>query len=246
MIGRPLLRVDTVTSTMDVARTLLAHGAAPGTAVLAGYQSAGRGRANRTWAETPPWSAILCSFITASTRPPAELGVLSLFWGWAVAATVEAFTDRPATIKWPNDVLVDGKKITGILTMSMYLPDGPRQITGIGLNISSTAADLPSTGTSLALVTGHAPKLDAVLPVFFANLSRALELADDRTTDHLATLVLPRLAFLGEEVSVQDGDRTQTGTLTGLDPDGALCLTLSNGATTRIVAGDLTRGPRPA
>lgn len=245
MIGRPLLRLDTVTSTMDVARTLLAHGATPGTAVLAGHQSAGRGRANRTW-QTPPWSAVLCSFITASQRPPAELGVLSLLWGWAVAETVEEFTNRSVTIKWPNDVLVDGKKISGILTTSTPRPEGPRQVTGIGLNVSSAAADLPATATSLALINGHPLSVDQVLPLFFANLNRALALADDREGDHLATLVQPRLAFLGEGVSVQDGDRVASGTLTGLDPDGALRLTPPDGSVTRIVAGDLTRGPRPA
>ena len=245
MIGRPLVRLDTVTSTMDVARNLLNNGATPGTAVLAGFQSAGRGRSNRSW-ETPPWSAILCSFITASQRPPAELGVLSLLWGWAVAETVESFTDRPAQIKWPNDVLVDNRKICGILTTSTTRPEGARQVTGIGVNVSSTANDLPPTAISIALVARTAPVLDDVQTVLLSNLNRALVLADDRSTDHLASLVQPRLAFLGEEVLVQDGDRTVSGTLSGLDPDGALRLALADCATVRIVAGNLTRGPRPA
>lgn len=243
MIGRPLIRLDSVSSTMDVARELLAQGANPGTAVLAGYQTAGRGRANRSW-ETPPWSAVMVSFITANQRPPSEIGVLSLLWGWAVGETVESFADAVASIKWPNDVLVEGKKITGILTTNSVWPGGQRQVTGIGLNVSSTAADLPPTGTSLALLTGTAPSIDEVLETLFANLNQALEFAADDTTNHLATLVEPRLAFRGEAVAVQDGERHLSGTLDGLESDGALRLLGPDHRPVRIVAGDLTRGPR--
>ena len=243
MIGRPLLRLESVGSTMDIARTLLALGATPGTAVLAGYQTAGRGRVNRTW-ETPPGSAILCSFITASQRPPAHLGVLSLLWGWAVAETVEAVAGRLAAIKWPNDVLVDGRKIAGILTTGTSGPAGARQITGIGMNVRATEADLPETATSLAMLGGPVPAFDDVLMHLFSCLDNALMLAEDLDVDHLATKVFPRLAFRGEPVVIQDGDRIISGTLDGLDPDGALRLSVSDGATVRIVAGDLTRGPR--
>jgi BirA family biotin operon repressor/biotin-[acetyl-CoA-carboxylase] ligase len=161
-----------------------------------------------------------------------------------VAETVDAFVGERATIKWPNDVLVDGKKIAGILTTNSLGPNGQAQITGIGLNVSTTATDLPSTGTSLAVLTGSAPHLDEVLETLFVHLNQALVLANDLDKHYLATLVEPRLAFQGEEVTVQDGGRAVTGTLAGLDVDGALRLSQPDGSTARIVAGDLTRGPR--
>jgi BirA family biotin operon repressor/biotin-[acetyl-CoA-carboxylase] ligase len=243
VIGRPLIRFDRVSSTMDVARALLANGAKAGTVVQAGYQTAGRGRASRAWT-TPPWSAVLLSFLTASQRPAHELGVLSLLWGWAVAETVDAFAGQGATIKWPNDVLVGGQKIAGILTTNSMGPMGQAQVTGIGLNVSMAAADLPPTGTSLALVCGAAPPLDLVLENLLLHLNQALVFVNDASTDHLATLVEPRLAFRGEEVTVQDGDRVALGTLEGVDLDGALRLMRPDGRFARIVAGDLTRGPR--
>jgi BirA family transcriptional regulator, biotin operon repressor / biotin---[acetyl-CoA-carboxylase] ligase len=243
VIGRPLIRLDAVSSTMDVARILLANGAQVGTTVLAGYQSAGRGRSSRQW-ETQPGAAILTSFITASRRPVTDLGVLSLLWGWAVASTVESFTERSVTIKWPNDVLVDGRKIAGILTTNVIVPGGHHQITGIGLNVTAGEVDLPPTGTSLAMVCNECPALDDVFMVLVNNLDQALALADDTATDHLPMHVQPRLAMLNETITVQDADRSVVGRLRGVDASGALQLILADGEIVRIVAGDLTRGPR--
>ncbi|HYJ13116.1 MAG TPA: biotin--[acetyl-CoA-carboxylase] ligase, partial [Thermomicrobiales bacterium] len=190
MIGRPLIRIGEVSSTMDVARTLLTNGASPGTAVLTGHQTAGRGRANRSWA-SPPWSAVLLSFITACQRPAHELGVLALLWGWAVAETVDSFVGGTASIKWPNDVLVNGQKIAGILTTNSLRQGEQFQITGIGLNISTAAGDLPLTGTSIALLTGTTPLLDEVLETLFVYLNQALVLGNDVDAHHLAMLVEP-------------------------------------------------------
>lgn len=244
-IGRPLLRLETVTSTMDVARTLLVEGAPAGMTVLAGYQSAGRGRSGRVW-EASPWSSILMSFLTASRRPPGELGLLSLCWGVAVAETVETFIDAPARIKWPNDVQVAGQKISGILVQNIPWRGTHWQVTGVGLNIRGSRNSLPERATSLAQLRGDLPVLNEVLSVLLVRLNTAFAAFEQRDHDLVERLVLPRLAMRGEAVSVADGGRQTAGTLTGLEPDGALLLTDAAGQVRRIVAGELTRGPRLA
>ncbi len=244
-IGRPLIRLDQVTSTMDLARQLANEGATPGTAVMAGYQSQGKGRAGRQW-HAAPWSSILVSFITASQRPMQSLGLLSLAWGLAVAETVDTFTGRRSEVKWPNDVLIDRRKVAGILVTNGALSGTSdyRQVTGIGLNCSIMEADLPPTATSLAIEIGRAPVFEEVLRELFDRLGSvfaSLESGDERCIlDRLGQ----RLASMGEQVQVQDGDRTHAGIVRGIDPRGALLLEDASGAVQSIVAGDLTRGPR--
>ncbi len=246
-VGRPLIRLDDVTSTMDLARHLANRGATPGTVVLAGYQSQGKGRAGRHW-QAAPWSSILLSFITASDRPMASLGLLSLAWGVAVAETVDTFIDRRSQVKWPNDVLVDGRKVAGILVTNGVVPGttGYRQVTGIGLNCSASHGDLPSTATSLAIEAGAPPDFEAVLRELFVRLETvraAFEAGDDRAILHRLER---RLANLGEQVQVQDGDRVHEGIVRGVDHHGGLLLEEGAGRVRAIVSGDLTRGPRKA
>jgi BirA family biotin operon repressor/biotin-[acetyl-CoA-carboxylase] ligase len=244
-IGRPLIRLDQVTSTMDLARQLANQGAAPGTAVLAGYQSQGKGRAGRQW-NAAPRSSILVSFITASQRRMDSLGLLSLAWGLAVAETVDTVTGSQSQVKWPNDVLVNGRKVAGILVTNGIQPGtgAYRQVTGIGLNCSTQEPDLPASATSLAIETGQAPNFDLVLRELFRRLESVyatLESGDERSVlDRLAQ----RLAFMDELVLVQDGNRSQSGIVRGVDHQGALLVEDASGTIQHIVAGDLTRGPR--
>lgn len=244
-IGRPLIRLGETTSTMDVARALANQGATPGTTVLAGHQTQGRGRAGRTWI-APPWSAITLSFITASRRPMESLGLLSLAWGLAVAETVDAFTGGRSQVKWPNDVLVDGRKIAGILVTNGAVPGTTeyRQVTGIGLNRANLPGDLPPAGTSLAIETGGAPAEGDVLSELLVRLNLVWSQFESGTHDVIVDRIQRRLAYRGEQVHVRDGDRGHAGVVRGIDPRGALLMEDAAGVTRAIVAGELTRGPR--
>lgn len=245
-IGRPLIRLDEVTSTMDLTRQLANQGATPGTAVLAGYQSQGRGRAGRQW-QAAPWSSILVSVITASERPMQALGLLSLAWGVAVAETIDAFTGRHSQVKWPNDVLIDGRKVAGILVTNGALPggNGYRQVTGIGLNCSSSREELPDTATSLAIEAGTAPDFEDVLRELFAGLESVHATFESGNDRSILDLLNRRLANMGEQVRLQDGERVHAGIVRGVDNGGALLLEDASGAVRAIVSGELTRGPRP-
>jgi BirA family transcriptional regulator, biotin operon repressor / biotin---[acetyl-CoA-carboxylase] ligase len=244
-IGRPLIRVAETTSTMDLAMQFALRGASSGTVVLAGHQTSGRGRSGRAW-DAPPWSSLLLSIISHSARDPRSLGLLSLLLGVAVADTVHAMTGQAPSIKWPNDVLVNGRKIAGILVLNKALPglNGPCLITGIGLNVNTSASDLPETGTSLAIETGHAPGLDDVLGILLANLSEIVDRFERDDTAQLMARVNHLLAYRGELVFVEDGARVLEGRIQGVDFLGALILETTAGETLRVVAGELTRGPR--
>ncbi len=244
IVGRPLIRVDEVTSTMDLAVRLATSGATSGTTVLAGHQTAGRGRAGRRW-ETVPRSSILMSFVAHTQRPHNVLGALSLLLGLAVADTVDTFTGEMAMIKWPNDVLVEGRKIAGILVVTKASP-GERTlclICGIGLNVNDGPSRLPDTATSLAIASGKTHALDDVLSALLDNLTNTMNRFEARDTDESWRHVEARLAFRGEMVRVEDGHRTHQGILRGVSSAGLLELDLSSGEKVTLAAGDLTRGP---
>lgn len=149
-------------STNDVARQLAEHGAPPGTVVIAEEQTAGRGRMGRRWS-APYGRALLISFILRPPPPRRSIRVpttIPILVGLAVARAIEAVTNLPIGLKWPNDVVVPGTgKVAGILcegalgeSVSEYV------IAGVGINVSQTEADLPEDvrgqATSLVHATG--------------------------------------------------------------------------------------------
>src|SRR5690242_6705134 len=121
---------------MDLVAALADDGAPEGSCVVTDEQTAGRGRAGRTWV-APPGTCILLSALLKPDVPPERLGQLSILLAVAVARLVERQAGRGAKIKWPNDVLVDGAKISGVLA-NARLPAGgtPRVTIGIGLNVN--------------------------------------------------------------------------------------------------------------
>jgi BirA family transcriptional regulator, biotin operon repressor / biotin---[acetyl-CoA-carboxylase] ligase len=123
-----------------------------GLVLVADHQTAGRGRLDRVWV-TPPRAALTVSLLVAPDRVPvARWPWLPLLTGLAVVDAVAASTGLQASLKWPNDVLVHGRKLAGILSERIERPGGAAAVVGVGLNVSSTRAELPvATATSLAL-----------------------------------------------------------------------------------------------
>jgi len=230
---------------MEIAGELARLGAPAGATVLASSQSSGRGRTGRAWT-APPGSSILMSFIAYPLRDRTELGALSLLFGLAVADTVGTFGAGPTAIKWPNDVLVNGRKIAGILVTTRVRQGcrRPTLITGIGLNVNTQASDLPEQATSIAIEAGPQP-LDEVLVVLCGLLTSTLRLFDQGAEEELRRRLEAQLAYKDEMVTIEDGLTTVTGLFRGVAANGALILESATGEFVRVVAGDLTRGPRP-
>src|SRR5947209_4329638 len=139
-LGRRVLVFDRLASTSTLAAELAADPANDGVAVLADEQTAGRGQHGRTWT-APPRSGVLLSLLLF---PPNELRRPAVLTAWAAVAvceTVRRVTGVPARIKWPNDVLLRGRKVCGIL-----IEQGRGTVVGVGLNVLQTAEELASAG----------------------------------------------------------------------------------------------------
>lgn len=247
-VGRPLWHYERVDSTMPLAHELAAAGAPDGSAILAEEQTGGRGRRGRPWV-APAGSAILCSLLF---RPPLradELFLLTAAVSVGLCAGIEGATGARPAIKWPNDLLLDGRKLAGILTESRFAGATPdHAVVGFGLNVSVRPADLPALPgavppTSLAIALGRAPGRPALLRAVLEGIDRAYDLLWRGRRDELREGWMARLAGIGSAVRVETDAGPQEGVFAGVAPDGALVLTTAAGQV-RILAGDVVLGPR--
>jgi BirA family transcriptional regulator, biotin operon repressor / biotin---[acetyl-CoA-carboxylase] ligase len=233
-VGPAIVRVGRVDSTQSVAFALAADGAPDRTVVLADSQAAGRGRRGRAWLDEPGGS-LLVSVLLRPALPPAQLPMLSLAAGLAVADALDEATGVAARLKWPNDVLVDGRKIAGILLESR-LGTTPLVVLGIGVNLAQRTFPpiLQERATSVVRETGRIVEREAVL----AALLRALDRHRDALEHGKLAQVLDgwraRSATLGRTVSV-DGVQ---GIAVDVDDDGAL-LVDDGTRRRRVVAGEI-------
>lgn len=250
--GRPLESHASIDSTNRRAAHWAAEGAAEGSVVVAEFQTAGRGRQGRAWSARAGQN-LMCSVVLRPRLPAERLSLVTLAASVAVADAVAAVTAplMPA-IKWPNDVLLNGRKCCGmLLESSIGHPTAlPRPvILGIGLNVnqdsfpSDVAAGAACPPTSLLLETGRAVPRAALLARLLAALEAqyASLLEDDGTAVRAAYEA--RLAALGTAVTLRrlgTGARV-TGTVRGVTPTGALRLDTARGPRT-FVAGEVTFG----
>ncbi len=212
-LGNPRAHFRLTDSTNARAREFAGRGAPDGTLVTASEQSAGRGRQGRTWS-APAARALLCSIVV---REPPRL--LPLAAGVAVAEVAEV-GGPDAAIKWPNDVLVDGRKVGGIL-VEARMQEG-WAVVGIGLNVALRPEDFPADLRERAGTLGLEPS--AIEPTLDA-LLRALERWLEADADAVLDAVRARDALLGR--AVRWGG--QTGTGAGIDGDGRLVVRTDSG-----------------
>lgn len=238
---------QTLTSTMDRAGIFARAGAPEGIVVMSDEQTAGRGRAGRAW-HSPAGTALYVTLLLRPSVPPPALATLPLLAGVAVAEALESLTGASVQLKWPNDVWLgndpDHRKVAGILlTSAISAQSVSHVLCGIGVNLTTPLDLLPPDGTSVLAATGKTVRprevLDALLPAFADRYSAYQESAGQPSLDAWCA----RAAMLGEIVTVQDAGQARTGQFTGIDTDGALLLE-QDGVVHRVVAGDLTRGPR--
>ncbi len=224
-LGRPRLHVREIDSTNERARALAVAGAPHGTVVTAGVQTAGRGRQGRTWT-APPGTALLLSLVVRELDP-----LLPLRAGLAVAD----LAGPAARVKWPNDVLVDGRKVAGIL-VEARLQEGWAVI-GIGINAAVDVAQLPPELRDRAGTLGRSPdELEPTLIELLGALERRLE---EPAAASVAAL-RERDALLGQPVTWAEG----AGTGAGVDEQGRLRVALADGSDVLLDAGEVHLGER--
>jgi BirA family transcriptional regulator, biotin operon repressor / biotin---[acetyl-CoA-carboxylase] ligase len=217
--------LDAAPSTNAVAADRARDGAPHGLVMVAEHQTAGRGRLDRAW-ETPARAALTFSVLLRPRVPAAEWPWLPLLAGHALAIALRE-AEVPATLKWPNDVLVGEHKVAGILLERIDTRDGPAAVLGIGLNVSTTAAELPvETATSVALATGSAPDRTELLTRLLTRLVDeydAWEAGGTGRTEALRAAYTDACVTVGREVRVElPGGDVRTGTARGIDAGGRL------------------------
>lgn len=236
---RPARFYPQIGSTNDVAMEWLSHGASNGSVVIADEQVKGRGRLGRTW-HTPPGTALIVSVIL---HPDAtHLQQLTMLGALAICDMLDHLGIEQVSIKWPNDVQVNGKKVSGVLPEVHW--EGTRLagvVLGIGINVRTdfSATDLAHHATSIEPALGRpVQRLDllkdllARIDYWFARLG----------TDALFENWQRRLITLGQTVHVESQGRLVNGVAHSVDSSGALMVTGDEGRLHRILAGDVGLG----
>ena len=242
VFGHPLAHRPDVDSTQEWGRTEARNGAPEGAVFLTDYQTSGRGRLGRTWL-APPCSSVLASLLV---RPGASLYPrLFMIGGLAAVMAIEADCGVPCSIKWPNDVLIKGMKVAGVLTEGGFVGAVPDfSLVGIGINVNLDPATLAPTrypATSLSHEVGTAvdrERLIADLLLWFERLY-----AEPAESDAIPNLWRARLDILGRPVTIVSNGEAVEGTATNVDSTGALTLTLPSRERRTFVAGDVSLSP---
>ena len=230
-------------STNTYARQLAEAGAREGEIVIAEAQTQGRGRLGRRW-QSPPFTNLYLSVILRPQFPPAQAPQITLTAAVALAETVASFIAQPATIKWPNDILVGGKKLAGILSEASC--DAERLhyvILGIGANLNYAIDLMPEEirerATSIAHITGNAVSRESFLRRLIQDLDRCYGELEDSGFAALARRWQAHFNLRDRRVRVELLDQVVEGWARGIDGDGALLVEDDKGRQQRVIAGDV-------
>jgi BirA family biotin operon repressor/biotin-[acetyl-CoA-carboxylase] ligase len=238
-----ILRFDELDSTNSEAARQARLGAAEGTCILANRQTAGRGRHGRTWV-SEDGAGLYFSIVLRPALEMSRLPLITLMAGVAVLETLTLLGLTP-DIKWVNDVLINGRKIAGILSEAVETPAGTAVIVGIGINITSShlAGELCGSATSIEAETGSilwaddlAQLLTSELARFYAQLS-----APGGSEAILDAWQRRSTYFRGKTVRVTLETETIEGVTDGLEDNGALRVAVGDGSVRIVHAGDVQR-----
>ncbi|MFQ5700457.1 MAG: biotin--[acetyl-CoA-carboxylase] ligase [Acidobacteriota bacterium] len=247
VMGREVVCFDTIDSTNKVLRQAAARGAVEGTVVIANEQTGGRGRLNRTWV-SPPGVGIYLSILLRPPGPPGPVHLFTFLPAVATARALRHVSGLPVFIQWPNDVMLRGRKIAGILSELRGAENRSREvIIGIGINVNHTAADFPvgirDSATSLALSSGRRFSRTAVVQCLLREMDQGYALLHSPDPSPIVEewrRLCP--SHYGKPVVV--GGRAAgviRGTTRGIDTNGALLVERANGGLERVSFGEVRR-----
>jgi len=213
-----------------------ANGSREGVVAVADEQTAGRGRHGRTWTAAPG-AALLVSVLLRPDLPPERRHLVTLAAGVAAAVAVQQTCGFAARLKWPNDLVVDDRKLAGILAEATSTGDrGTGVVVGMGLNLRSDAFPAEIAETATACDQHGAPAVDRgdLLVAWLRALDASL--AD---LDEVVAAAAARSATLGRSVRVELARETFTGVASRMTPEGYLVVTGDNGTEQIVTAGDV-------
>jgi BirA family biotin operon repressor/biotin-[acetyl-CoA-carboxylase] ligase len=244
VFGRRGINYYSETDSTNIRARALAHKGAPeGTIVVAETQTQGRGRRGRTWF-SPPGSGIYMSIVLRPRVQPHEAPLLTLVAAVSMTETLFEMVDLPFKIKWPNDILIEGKKISGILTeMSLEMERVDYVIVGVGLNVNTEPDamedEIREIASSLRILTGKVFSRIQILQVFLKRLEHYYDLFQDRQFETIRNRWKELSGVIGRQVKIINPDGVCEGEAVDIDSDGFLVLRSPTGDFQRIVAGDV-------
>lgn len=241
-IGCPLYFFDRAESTNSLIFGLAEEGAPEGTLVIADRQTNGRGRMKRSW-HSPPGVNLYSSVILKPDIDPSAAPAIALMAGVAVAELLTVYCPSTVHLKWPNDVLVGGKKICGVL--SEIKISGKKimfVILGIGININMQSADFdPSLGDTATSLREEAKRMFSRVEVavkLFDNISKYYDIFTSSGFAPIKEKWLCYSPMVGRDCEVLSGHDLLRGKVAGIDDGGALVMVDDDGRAQRILAGD--------
>lgn len=233
LIGREILTYEEMDSTMDVAERLAEKGAREGTTIFTEKQRMGRGRSGHHW-YCPRHKGIL---MTTILRPHIKTDRICLLAGTIAVAVAEAirdFLNLPAVIKWPNDILINNKKVCGIL-VEAATPRGrePYFLVGIGLNVNLTKSELPKdviySVTSLLIENGSRVNRIDLARALLRQLDRWYTALKDEDYKRIRERWVKLFPMIGRRVRIQERNNEHVGTIVNLSAKGGLIMELDDG-----------------
>jgi len=242
-MGRNIKHFDSLPSTQTLAHQLAREGAPEGTVVLAEEQTAGRGRMGRAW-YSPSGKSISMSIVLRPRLPMHFIPQLTLLAAVALHRAIRKMIDVQVDIKWPNDLLIGGKKISGILLESNAEDERlVHVIAGIGISANIAAEDysdeLREKATSLMIESGKRIDREALICAFFQEFEVLYELCHEQGFAPIRTLWEASCVTLGRNVKVDTAGGLVEGVATGLDDHGALIVRNADGQYVHIYSGDV-------
>jgi BirA family biotin operon repressor/biotin-[acetyl-CoA-carboxylase] ligase len=236
--------VAEVASTNDRAIAAGRAGQPEGLAVLADRQTAGRGRKGRVWA-SPAGVGLYTSILLRPAQPPARIPVLALVAGLGVVEAIEEVCGLPARLKWPNDVLVAGRKVAGILAETASTDERVGHVVvGLGINVNHGPAEFPEalspTAISLAMAAGRLIPRGELAAALYNALDRWYGIFQQGGLASILAAGRERSATLGRPVDVLADEERWQGLAEDLDVDGALLVRGRSGDLRRVLAGDVS------
>jgi BirA family transcriptional regulator, biotin operon repressor / biotin---[acetyl-CoA-carboxylase] ligase len=238
-----ILRFDSIPSTnLEAARQAI-EGAAEGVCIVSSEQTAGRGRLQRQWI-SPKGAGLYFSLVLRPRIPQSSWPLITLAAAISAHDALLEACSLTTDIKWPNDILSNGRKLCGILAETVDTPQGRALVLGIGINLTSSAfpPELQKTATSVQLEAGKVVKLETILRSLIVAFERRYEmLQSSGGEEHIIREWSIRSSYAsGKRIRVVNGNEVVEGTMRGLETDGALLVETDLGEIRVIRAGDLT------
>lgn len=241
--GNTVVYAEVVDSTNNLAKRLGEEGKSHGTLVIAEEQTAGKGRRGRSWS-APSGLGLWMSLLLRPNLNPACASMLTLVSGLSVTRAIEEVTGLKVQIKWPNDIVYEGKKICGILTEMSAEMEGIHYVVvgiGINVNIEEFSEELKQKATSLKIICGK--KIDRVeivtafLKYFERDYSKFLKTED---LELLKTDYEDRLVNLNQKVNILDGKKGYIGTAIGIEKNGGLLVEKEDKSVIAVTSGEVS------